>query len=73
MVMDNCNLSEGLTLGPDSGFSRENHLAAFVSYWESMRKLGDVPHRSEIDPRGIGEQHKDQRDLGKPMDEMVLE
>ena len=32
---------------------REAHLDAFVRYWESMRRGGDVPHRSEIDPRGI--------------------
>ncbi len=51
--MDNCNPSDVVALGPNSGLSREKHLGAFVRYWESMRKLGDVPRRSDIDPRGI--------------------
>jgi len=52
-MVDNSNPSDGVTLGPNSGISREKHLTAFVRYWESMRKLGDVPRRSDIDPRGI--------------------
>ncbi|WP_371224154.1 PAS domain-containing protein [Roseovarius sp. 2305UL8-3] len=51
--MDSCNPSDVVALGPSSGISREKHLGSFVSYWQSMRKMGDVPRRSDIDPRGI--------------------
>lgn len=32
---------------------RDAELRKFVSYWSSMRRDGDVPLRTEIDPRGI--------------------
>ena len=32
---------------------RGKDLSALHSYWHSMRKNGDVPRRSDIDPRGI--------------------
>ncbi|MGK7652966.1 PAS domain-containing protein [Roseovarius sp. B08] len=32
---------------------READLRKFVSYWSGMRRGGDVPLRTEIDPRGI--------------------
>lgn len=32
---------------------RAEELAAFEAYWTSMRRNGDVPLRTEIDPRGI--------------------
>lgn len=36
-----------------AGALRPRDIAAFRSYWSTMRKDGDVPRRSEIDPRGI--------------------
>ena len=33
--------------------TRHTHIAAFRAYWTSMRCNGDVPRRSDIDPRGI--------------------
>ena len=32
---------------------KEKNLAAFVTYWSSMRKGHAVPRRTDIDPRGI--------------------
>lgn len=32
---------------------KEKDIAAFQAYWASMRKDGDIPRRSDIDPRGI--------------------
>lgn len=32
---------------------RDAELQKFLSYWSSMRRDGDVPLRTEIDPRGI--------------------
>ena len=32
---------------------KEKNLAAFVTYWSSMRKGNAVPRRTDIDPRGI--------------------
>jgi len=33
--------------------SRDQDLAAFLEYWETMRKGADVPRRADIDPRGM--------------------
>lgn len=32
---------------------KERGIAAFLDYWQRMRKCGDVPRRADIDPRGI--------------------
>ncbi|MEM9911944.1 MAG: PAS domain-containing protein [Pseudomonadota bacterium] len=42
---------ERLRAAGPAGF--EHDLKAFVNYWEGMRRGGDVPLRSTIDPRGI--------------------
>lgn len=43
--------TETLGRSPSEGYERD--LAAFVAYWNSMRRGADVPLRTEIDPRGI--------------------
>lgn len=42
---------ERLRAGGVAGF--EHDLNTFVNYWQGMRRGGDVPLRSAIDPRGI--------------------
>lgn len=49
----NENNGEVVTLRRTDTPTPDRHLAAFQSYWNSMRKGGDVPRRSDIDPRGI--------------------
>jgi len=38
---------------PQARVLRPRDIAAFRRYWSAMRKDGDVPRRSDIDPRGI--------------------
>lgn len=33
--------------------AQDERVEAFLAYWTSMRRAGDVPLRAEIDPRGI--------------------
>ncbi|MEM6374809.1 MAG: PAS domain-containing protein, partial [Pseudomonadota bacterium] len=42
---------ERLRASGSAGF--EHDVTAFVNYWQGMRRGGDVPLRSAIDPRGI--------------------
>ncbi|SLN12318.1 PAS domain protein [Roseovarius litorisediminis] len=37
----------------DRTSAKTKDIDAFRAYWQSMRKSGDVPWRSDIDPRGI--------------------
>ena len=41
------------TIHKPAGEHRQSELDAFEAYWNSMRRDGDVPLRTEIDPRGI--------------------
>ncbi len=40
-------------LTPMTGKEFDAGLQAFCAYWSGMRRNGDVPRRSDIDPRGI--------------------
>lgn len=48
---NNGDVVERLRGSGTAGF--EHDLQAFVNYWQGMRRGGDVPLRSTIDPRGI--------------------
>lgn len=42
-----------LKMRPAGSEKHRRNLASLLSYWDSMRRNGDVPLRTEIDPRGI--------------------
>lgn len=52
-VMTDNNSGEVIALQAGGDRQRDLHLPAFRAYWDSMRKMGDVPRRADIDPRGI--------------------
>ena len=47
------NTRDVISLAQSDRNPRNAHIAAFIDYWESMRRNGDLPRRSDIDPRGI--------------------
>lgn len=44
-----------LKMRPAGAIQHQRDLSKLFSYWNSMRRDGDVPLRTEIDPRGIEE------------------
>lgn len=52
-MSDNRTFGDVVPLGSLMGRIRGNDIAAMRRYWQSMRREGDVPRRSDIDPRGI--------------------
>ena len=53
LVTEQSKSGEVISLSRGRDAAKDTHLSTMIKYWHSMRKLGDVPRRSDIGPRGI--------------------